>query len=57
MNHYRGAGRGKLLLTMEKPYYIAPEIEVIDVVVEQGFAASQSFEDIDRKNPVGWDMN
>ena len=37
---------------MENKNYIAPEIEVIEVAVEQGFAAS--LEGIDRNDPIGW---
>lgn len=39
---------------MEKQHYIAPEIEVIDVTIEQGFAQSTPLEDINRKEPIGW---
>ena len=39
---------------MEKPNYIAPDIEVIDVAVEQGFAQSDPLEDIIKKEPIGW---
>lgn len=40
---------------MEKLNYIAPDIEVIDVVVEQGFAQSQPpMEDIGRNPALDW---
>ena len=39
---------------MKKLTYIAPDIEVIDVAVEQGFAQSTTLEDINRKEPIGW---
>ncbi len=39
---------------MEKLHnYEPPQIEVLEVKVEQGFAQS-SLEDIERKAPVGW---
>ena len=34
--------------------YIAPDIEVIDVAVEQGFAQSDPLEDVDRKPVLDW---
>ena len=39
---------------MEKPNYISPEIEIIDVATEKGFAQSQTLEDIERNDPIGW---
>ena len=39
---------------MEKPNYISPEIEIIDVAIEKGFAQSQQLEDIDREDSIGW---
>lgn len=39
---------------MEKPNYISPEIEIIDVAIEKGFAQSQPLEDIERNDPIGW---
>ncbi len=38
---------------MENKNYVAPEIEVVEVAVEQGFAASP-FEDIDRNPTLDW---
>ena len=40
---------------MEKLHYIAPDIEVIDVAIENGFAQSDTLEDINRKDPIGWE--
>ena len=37
---------------MEKQNYVAPDIEVIEVAVEQGFA--QSLEDIERNPAFDW---
>ena len=35
--------------------YVSPEVEVIDVVVEKGFASSPSLEDLEEENdPIGW---
>lgn len=35
--------------------YVAPEVEVIDVVVEKGFANSPSLEEIEGENEyIGW---
>lgn len=35
--------------------YVSPEIEVMDVVVENGFASSPSLEDIEEENDlIGW---
>lgn len=39
---------------MEKLNYITPEIEVINVVVEQGFAASEPMEGVDRNPSIPW---
>ena len=41
----QGAEWQKLFTQMEKQNYIAPEIEAIEVAVEQGFAASGNTED------------
>ena len=46
---------GIRLLTMEKLNYIAPDIEVIDVAVEQGFAQSNTLEGINRNEPLDWE--
>ena len=40
---------------MEKLNYIAPDIEVIDVAVEQGFAQSNTLEGINRNEPLDWE--
>ena len=37
---------------MENKNYISPEVEVIEVEIEKGFAAS--LEGFDRKDPIGW---
>lgn len=37
---------------MEKQNYIAPDVEVIEVAVERGFA--QSMEDVDRNPSLDW---
>lgn len=34
--------------------YVPPQIEVLEIKVEQGFAQSDTFEDINRKDPIGW---
>ena len=47
-------GRYNLLLTMEKLNYIVPDIEVIDVKIEKGFAQYDPLEDIIKKEPIGW---
>lgn len=39
---------------MEKQNYIAPDVEVIEVAVEQGFAQSQPTEDILRNPSLDW---
>ena len=39
---------------MEKQNYVAPEIEIIEVAIEKGFANSQTLEDIERNEPIGW---
>ena len=39
---------------MEKQNYIMPDIDVIEVTIEQGFAQSDTLEDINRKDPMGW---
>jgi hypothetical protein len=37
-----------------KQVYETPEIEVIDVKIEQGFAQSDPLEDVDRKPALDW---
>ena len=39
---------------MERQNYIVPEIEIFEVAIEKGFAQSQTLEDIDREDPIGW---
>ena len=38
---------------MEKQNYITPEIEIIEVAIEKGFANSQ-LEDYGKNTPIGW---
>lgn len=38
---------------MEKQNYIAPEIEVIEVAIEKGFADTQ-LEGYGKQDPIGW---
>ena len=38
---------------MKKQNYIAPEIEVVEVQIEQGFAQSQ-LEGYGKDTPLGW---
>ena len=42
------------ILIFMNSVYQAPEIEVIDVKIEKGFAQSDPLEDIIKKEPIGW---
>ena len=35
-----------LIIAMEKKFYVAPSVEIVEVAVEAGFAASSGNEDI-----------
>ena len=39
---------------MEKQNYIAPEVDVFEVQIEQGFAASQPMEGVFRDETADW---
>ena len=39
---------------MEKQNYIAPEIEIIEVAIEKGFAASDPMEGVFRDETADW---
>ena len=39
---------------MEKQSYFAPEIEVLEIKLEKGFANSGGLEDPTEETPIGW---